>query len=61
MGSIVDLSSNTNDPTYLNYIQYNGRVLGADDDDYSFNWDDKRPGTKIILSNVLFHNKVFLI
>ncbi|WOG88150.1 hypothetical protein DCAR_0207384 [Daucus carota subsp. sativus] len=40
----------TQNPTYLSYIQYNGHVEGADDDDYSFSWDDKRPGTKILLS-----------
>ncbi|XP_022145452.1 endoglucanase 1-like [Momordica charantia] len=36
--------------THLNYIQSNGHILGADDDDYTFSWDDKRPGTKILLS-----------
>ncbi|KAF5938484.1 hypothetical protein HYC85_022743 [Camellia sinensis] len=32
--------------SYLAYIQSNGHTLGADDDDYSFSWDDKRAGTK---------------
>ncbi|XP_062147131.1 endoglucanase CX-like [Alnus glutinosa] len=36
--------------SYLAYIQSNGHVLGADDDDYSFSWDDKRAGTKVLLS-----------
>ncbi|CAL1373705.1 unnamed protein product [Linum trigynum] len=36
--------------SYLNYIQSNGHTLGAEDDDYSFSWDDKRPGTKVLLS-----------
>ncbi|KAI5595370.1 hypothetical protein BDE02_03G134200 [Populus trichocarpa] len=36
--------------TYLAYIQSNGHTMGSDDDDYSFSWDDKRPGTKILLS-----------
>ncbi|KAM4123038.1 hypothetical protein ACJW30_01G130400 [Castanea mollissima] len=36
--------------SYLVYIQSNGHTLGADDDDYSFSWDDKRPGTKVLLS-----------
>ncbi|KAI9092323.1 hypothetical protein K1719_027823 [Acacia pycnantha] len=35
---------------YMNYIQSNGNVLGADDDTFSFSWDDKRAGTKILLS-----------
>ncbi|WMV44128.1 hypothetical protein MTR67_037513 [Solanum verrucosum] len=38
------------DSSYLAYIQSNGQTMGANDDDYSFSWDDKRPGTKIILS-----------
>ncbi|TQD88759.1 hypothetical protein C1H46_025648 [Malus baccata] len=36
--------------SYLAYIKSNGHTLGADDDDYSFSWDDKRPGTKVLLS-----------
>ncbi|KAJ8764797.1 hypothetical protein K2173_010262 [Erythroxylum novogranatense] len=36
--------------SYLAYINSNGQTLGAEDDDYSFSWDDKRPGTKILLS-----------
>ncbi|KAG4920261.1 hypothetical protein AAZX31_18G030500 [Glycine max] len=36
--------------TYIQYIQSNGHILGADDDGYTFSWDDKRPGTKILLS-----------
>ncbi|KDP25211.1 hypothetical protein JCGZ_20367 [Jatropha curcas] len=38
------------DSSYLAYIQSNGHTMGADEDDYSFSWDDKRPGTKILLS-----------
>lgn len=38
------------DSSYLSYIQSNGQTMGANDDDYSFSWDDKRPGTKIVLS-----------
>jgi len=40
------------DSTYLSYIHANGHTLGADDDDFSFSWDDKRAGTKILLSRV---------
>uniref|UniRef100_A0A7N0V297 Endoglucanase n=1 Tax=Kalanchoe fedtschenkoi TaxID=63787 RepID=A0A7N0V297_KALFE len=36
--------------TYRSYIQTNGQTAGATDDDYSFSWDDKRAGTKILLS-----------
>lgn len=42
------------DSSYMSYIQLNGRTLGAEDDDYSFSWDDKRVGTKILLSKVWF-------
>lgn len=38
------------DTSYMAYIQSNGHTLGADNDDYSFSWDDKRPGTKVLLS-----------
>ncbi|KAJ4837631.1 Esterase/lipase/thioesterase [Turnera subulata] len=36
--------------SYLSYIQSNGHTMGADEDDFSFSWDDKRPGTKILLA-----------
>ncbi|XP_047176438.1 endoglucanase 1-like [Vigna umbellata] len=36
--------------SYMQYIRSNGHILGADDDGFSFSWDDKRPGTKILLS-----------
>ncbi|KAL8090725.1 hypothetical protein AgCh_039971 [Apium graveolens] len=48
----------TQNPTYLKYIQYNGRVLGADEDDYSFSWDDKRPGTDILLSKSFLQARI---
>ncbi|CAO2819347.1 unnamed protein product [Amaranthus hypochondriacus] len=35
---------------YLSYIQSNGHILGADEDDFSFSWDDKKAGTKVLLS-----------
>jgi len=40
------------DASYMSYIQSNGHTLGAEDDDYSFSWDDKRVGTKVLLSKV---------
>ncbi|KAB1220467.1 Endoglucanase 1 [Morella rubra] len=36
--------------SYLAYIRSNGHTMGSDDDDYSFSWDDKRAGTKVLLS-----------
>ncbi|KAF4353117.1 hypothetical protein F8388_016962 [Cannabis sativa] len=41
------------DSLYLDYIKSNGHTMGSDDDSYSFSWDDKRPGTKILLSKYL--------
>lgn len=38
----------------MSYIESNGHTLGAENDDYSFSWDDKRVGTKILLSKVSF-------
>lgn len=37
----------------MSYIKSNGDTLGAENDDYSFSWDDKRIGTKILLSKVI--------
>ncbi|PKU75348.1 Endoglucanase 1 [Dendrobium catenatum] len=39
--------------SYMSYIKSNGHVLGAEDDDFSFSWDDKRVGTKVLLSKVI--------
>ncbi|KAL5664372.1 hypothetical protein ACJX0J_024480, partial [Zea mays] len=35
---------------YLSYIYSNGHILGAEQDDFTFSWDDKRVGTKVLLS-----------
>ncbi|KAJ8424023.1 hypothetical protein Cgig2_001726 [Carnegiea gigantea] len=45
------------DSTYLSYIHANGHTLGAEDDDFSFSWDDKRAGTKILLSRDFLEDK----
>ncbi|XP_073306220.1 endoglucanase 1-like [Primulina huaijiensis] len=44
--------------SYLAYIQSNGVTLGADEDDYSFSWDDKRAGTKVLLSKAFLELNV---
>ncbi|KAL5551519.1 hypothetical protein UlMin_001695 [Ulmus minor] len=49
------------DTSYLNYIRSNGHTLGADDDDYSFSWDDKRPGTKVLLSKYVTTSTFLLL
>ncbi|GMN31278.1 hypothetical protein TIFTF001_003182 [Ficus carica] len=45
------------DASYLDYIKSNGHLMGAYDDNYSFSWDDKRPGTKVLLSKDFFEKK----
>ncbi|KAL0389658.1 UNVERIFIED_CONTAM: Endoglucanase 17 [Sesamum calycinum] len=45
----------TKSRTYLSYIQANGQTLGADESDYTFGWDNKHVGARILLS------KAFLI
>ncbi|MCL7035415.1 hypothetical protein MKW94_028787, partial [Papaver nudicaule] len=47
--------------SYLSYIQNNGHTLGADDDDYSFSWDDKRVGTKVLLSKYVTTSSFLLL
>ncbi|KAH7836930.1 hypothetical protein Vadar_007558 [Vaccinium darrowii] len=48
----------TKNPTYLNYIQVNGQTLGADENDNTFSWDDKRVGARILLSKEYLLQKV---
>lgn len=38
------------DDMYLSYIYANGHTLGAEQDDFTFSWDDKRVGTKVLLA-----------
>ncbi|KAG8389514.1 hypothetical protein BUALT_Bualt02G0237300 [Buddleja alternifolia] len=45
----------TKNPTYLSYIQANGQILGADESDNTFGWDNKHVGARILLS------KAFLV
>ncbi|CAJ2668510.1 unnamed protein product [Trifolium pratense] len=45
-GSYNDSLNSVVCPFYCSYSGYKG----ADDDGYTFSWDDKRPGTKISLS-----------
>ncbi|XP_072967783.1 endoglucanase 1-like [Typha angustifolia] len=48
----------SNNFSYMSYIQSNGLTLGAQDDDFSFSWDDKRVGAKILLSKGFLRNKI---
>ncbi|CAA6666671.1 unnamed protein product [Spirodela intermedia] len=44
--------------SYMSYINSNGHTLGAEEDDFSFSWDDKRVGTKVLLSRGFLQNRV---
>ncbi|KAL6629744.1 hypothetical protein ACP70R_029509 [Stipagrostis hirtigluma subsp. patula] len=43
---------------YLSYINSNGHTLGAEQDDFTFSWDDKRVGTKVLLSKGFLQSKM---
>uniref|UniRef100_A0ACD5YJ75 Uncharacterized protein n=1 Tax=Avena sativa TaxID=4498 RepID=A0ACD5YJ75_AVESA len=43
---------------YMSYISTNGGNLGAEQDDYTISWDDKRVATKVLLSKVFLQNRV---
>jgi hypothetical protein len=43
----------TKNPTYLSYIKVNGQILGADEQDNTFGWDNKHAGARILISKVL--------
>jgi hypothetical protein len=40
----------TKSPSYLSYIQVNGQVLGADESDNTFGWDNKHAGARILIA-----------
>ena len=40
------------DDSYLNYIQNNGKTLGADDNINEFGWDNKHAGLNVLVSKV---------
>uniref|UniRef100_A0A803LWS8 Endoglucanase n=1 Tax=Chenopodium quinoa TaxID=63459 RepID=A0A803LWS8_CHEQI len=46
------------DSSYLSYIQSNGHILGAEEDDFSFSWDDKKAGTKVLLAKDFLQDRV---
>ncbi|KAE8767712.1 cellulase [Hordeum vulgare] len=48
----------SNNASYMTYVQAYGMQLGAGDDDYSFSWDDKRVGTKVLLSRGFLRRKL---
>ncbi|TVU21182.1 hypothetical protein EJB05_30806, partial [Eragrostis curvula] len=40
----------TKSPAYLSYIQTNGQVLGADESDNTFGWDNKHAGARVLIA-----------
>ncbi|CAL2281298.1 unnamed protein product [Prunus armeniaca] len=52
------LQKATKNPTYLNYIQANGQILGAGEFDNTFGWDNKHVGARILLSKAFLIQKV---
>ncbi|GJZ61360.1 zinc finger, CCHC-type containing protein [Tanacetum coccineum] len=46
-------------PSYLNYLKNKGEGDGSNSDDFSFSWDDKRAGTKVLISKLFLTQKNF--
>uniref|UniRef100_A0A0E0LQL6 Endoglucanase n=1 Tax=Oryza punctata TaxID=4537 RepID=A0A0E0LQL6_ORYPU len=44
--------------SFMSYVEANGMQLGGGDDDYSFSWDDKRVGTKVLLAKGFLRNRL---
>lgn len=40
------------DDSYLNYIETNGKTLGADENINEFGWDNKHAGINVLISKV---------
>lgn len=53
------LQKATKNPSYLNYIQVNGQILGAGEYDNTFGWDNKHVGARILLSKVPYFFKKY--
>lgn len=49
------LQKATRSRNYLSYIQMNGQILGANENDNTLSWDNKHAGAKILLSKVIFN------
>lgn len=49
----------SNDDSYLDYLQNNGKTLGAEDSTNEFGWDNKHAGVNVLVSQV-FHSLVGL-
>ncbi|KAJ7978526.1 Endoglucanase [Quillaja saponaria] len=49
----------TQDDTYLNYIQSNGKTLGADDTFNEFGWDNKHAGINVLISKEVLEGNIY--
>ncbi|KAJ7967251.1 Endoglucanase [Quillaja saponaria] len=49
----------TQDQTYLNYIQSNGKTLGADDNINEFGWDNKHAGLNVLVSKEVLEGNMY--
>ncbi|KAF6160540.1 hypothetical protein GIB67_019480 [Kingdonia uniflora] len=45
--------------SYRNYIQYNGKTLGADDNINEFGWDNKHAGLNVLVSKEFLEGNVY--
>ncbi|KAI3446176.1 hypothetical protein Pfo_002841 [Paulownia fortunei] len=47
------------DDSYLNYLQNNGKTLGADDNINEFGWDNKHAGLNVLVSKEVLENSMY--
>ncbi|XAR72769.1 Cellulase [Bertholletia excelsa] len=53
------LARASQDASYLNYIQNNGKTLGADDNINEFGWDNKHAGLNVLVSKEVLVGNVY--
>lgn len=49
----------TKNHSYINYIQINGKTLGADENINEFGWDNKHAGINVLVSKVNINAESF--
>ncbi|XP_057788483.1 endoglucanase 24-like [Salvia miltiorrhiza] len=49
----------SNDDSYLNYLQNNGKTLGADDNINEFGWDNKHAGLNVLVSKEVLESSKY--
>ncbi|GFP85935.1 endoglucanase 24 [Phtheirospermum japonicum] len=47
------------DNSYLDYLQNNGKTLGADDNINEFGWDNKHAGLNVLISKEVLENSIY--